>query len=100
MRYKWIDRLPLLARDPFAMLGGDVMVFDHERAVTSATVLRQLLATLTPAQAYANRLVEIEGYSLEEASLRTGQSASLVKVNIHRGLTRLTAMMEERGDVD
>lgn len=99
-RYKWIDRLRVLARHPTEMLGGDVAVPDHQSAVTSATILRQLLATLRPAQADAIRLVKIDGYSIEEASVRTGQSPSLVKVNIHRGLTRLAAMMEERRDVD
>jgi hypothetical protein len=31
----------------------------------------------------------LDGLSIEEAAARTGQSASLVKVNIHRGLGRL-----------
>jgi RNA polymerase sigma-70 factor (ECF subfamily) len=99
-RYKWIDRLRALARHPTEMLGDEVAVGDHESAITSATVLEQLLATLKPAQAMAIRLVKLDGYSIEEASRETGQSISLVKVNIHRGLAKLAAQIEERGDVD
>lgn len=99
-RYKWIDRLRALARHPTELLAEDVPVGDHESAVMSATVLTQLLETLKPAQARVIRLVKIDGYSIADASLQTGQSQSLVKVNIHRGLARLAALVEERGDDD
>ena len=69
-----------------------------EEAVVGATVLRELMGTLKPAQADAIRLVKLEGYSIEEASARTGQSGSLVKVNIHRGLQKLAAIVQGRGD--
>lgn len=58
------------------------------------------MATLKPAQADAIRLVKIEGYSVDEASAETGQSGSLIKVNIHRGLARLSAMIQGRPDED
>jgi len=99
-RYKWIDRLRALARNPTEALGDDIATGDHESAITSATVLRQLLATLKPAQAEAIRLVKLDGYSIEEASAQTGQSASLVKVNIHRGLARLAVAIQEDTDVE
>ncbi len=99
-RYKWIDRLRALARHPTEALVQDIAIAGHERAVTSATVLARLLDTLKPAQATVIRLVKLDGCSIEEASRRTGQSPSLVKVNIHRGIARLAALMEENGDVD
>lgn len=99
-RYKWIDRLRALARHPTEALGEDIATGDHESAITSATVLRHLLATLKPAQADAIRLVKLDGYSIEEAAARTGQSASLVKVNIHRGLARLAVTIQEVPDVE
>jgi DNA-directed RNA polymerase specialized sigma24 family protein len=34
---------------------------------------------------------------VEEASIATGQSVSLVKVNIHRGLAKLSAIVEGQG---
>ena len=96
-RYKWIDHLRALERNPAApcaegLIDDAVSAEDHGTAVTSAIVLGDLLAQLKPAQAEAIRLVKIAGYSIEETSQRTGQSVSLVKVNIHRGLAKLGAL--------
>jgi RNA polymerase sigma factor (sigma-70 family) len=99
-RYKWIDRLRAMGRQATEPLPDDIAQPDHESAVTSATVLRQLLAELKPPQAEAIRLVKIEGLSVEETSARTGQSASLVKVNIHRGLARLAAIVQGQSHGD
>ena len=52
-----------------------------------------MLTTLKPAQSRVIRLVKLQGLSIEEASKATGQSATLVKVNIHRGLKRLTSLL-------
>jgi RNA polymerase sigma factor (sigma-70 family) len=93
-RYKWIDRLRAMKRHATDELADDVAVPDHESAVTSATVLRQLLAELKPAQQEAIRLVKLEGFSVEEASARTGQSQSLIKINIHRGLAKLATIIQ------
>jgi RNA polymerase sigma-70 factor (ECF subfamily) len=94
-RYKWIDRLRALERSSADTLTDDIGIEDHERAVVSATVLEELLRRLKPAQSQVIRLVKIEGYSVEEAAAHTGQSISLVKVNIHRGLARLAGMVRE-----
>jgi RNA polymerase sigma-70 factor (ECF subfamily) len=58
------------------------------------------MAQLKPAQAEAIRLVKLEGYSVEEASRATGQSISLIKVNIHRGLRQLANIIKRVGDAD
>jgi len=94
-RHKWIDWLRRGASRIEDELPLDLAVEDHERAVTSAAVLGQLLSGLKPAQQDAIRLVKIEGLTVAEASARTGQSVPLVKVNIHRGLAKLAAMVEE-----
>ncbi len=94
-RYKWIDRLRVSARAPDGAAPVETTVPGHESAVTSATVLTALLATLKAPQADAIRLVKLMGFSIEEAAARTGQSESLVKVNIHRGLARLAAAAAE-----
>ncbi|MBV2150111.1 sigma-70 family RNA polymerase sigma factor [Sphingobium sp. AS12] len=99
-RYKWIDRLRAMARTSSEELSDDIAVGDHESAVTSAVLLKQLLSRLKPAQAEAIRLVKIEGCSVEEASARTGQSGSLIKVNIHRGLARLAVMIQKQTDAE
>jgi len=99
-RYKWIDALRSLKTKPTEVLDDDVPVPDHEEAITSAWSLERLLATLKPGQSRVIRLVKLEGLSIEEASKATGQSASLVKVNIHRGLRRLTSLLRSESDAD
>jgi RNA polymerase sigma factor (sigma-70 family) len=99
-RYKWIDRLRALKRMAAEPLGDDLATADHGSAVLSATILNELLGGLKPAQADAIRLVKIQGFSIEEAAAQTGQSTSLVKVNIHRGLARLTTMVQDEAHVD
>lgn len=97
-RYKWIDRLRSMTREATTALPDDLATGDHEAAVTSATVLGELLGALKPAQAAAIRLVKLQGFSIEEAAAITGQSVSLVKVNIHRGLAKLAARLEKTAD--
>ena len=99
-RYKWIDALRSLKAKPTEALVDDIAVPGHEEATTSAWSLERLLATLKPAQSQVIRLVKLEGLSIEEASEATGQSASLVKVNIHRGLKRLTLLLRSEADAD
>ena len=96
---KWIDQLRALERRPTEDLTSDLSVADHEAGITSASVLASLLEELRPAQAQVIHLVKLQGYSIEEASAETGQSVSAVKVNIHRGLARLTTIIEKKYDV-
>lgn len=99
-RYKWIDRLRSMSRSKTEELPEEIAVDDHESRVTSSVILARLMAELKPAQAEAIRLVKLEGLSIEEASARTGQSGSLIKVNIHRGLARLAAIIQKQTDDD
>jgi RNA polymerase sigma-70 factor (ECF subfamily) len=75
-------------------------VGDHEASVVSSSVLASLLGQLRPAQAHAILLVKVQGYSVEDASGQTGLSPSAIKMNIHRGLARLTAIIEKTPDVE
>lgn len=97
-RYKWIDRLRALKAAPTEELPDGLAVLDRGDAVLSALSLERLLSTLKPAQAEAIRLVKLQGFSIEEAAARTGQTISLVKVNIHRGLGRLTSLVRSQAD--
>lgn len=99
-RYKWIDRLRAMSRSRTEELPDEIAVADHESSVTSSVVLTRLMTELKPAQAEAIRLVKIEGFSVEEAADRTGQSGSLIKVNIHRGLARLAAIVQKQTDAE
>ena len=97
-RHKWIDRLRALKSARTEALDEEIAVADHGEAVTSAWSLERLLMELKPAQSDVIRLVKLQGYSIEEAAAQTGQSVSLVKVNIHRGLGRLTALVKRQAD--
>ena len=97
---KWIDSLRAIGRRPTEGLPDDLAVGDHETAVTSALVLAGLLRQLRPAESQSILLVKVQGYSIEEASRETGLSSSAVKMNIHRGLLRLTAFIEKTDDLD
>lgn len=97
---KWVDQLRSIARRPTEELPDTLAVADHGTAVTSATTLASLLAQLRPAQAQAIMMVKVQGYSIEDASRETGLSASAVKMNIHRGLARLTALIEDADEIN
>lgn len=58
--------------------------------------LAQLLRALPEAQQRAIVLTKVEGLSVAEAAARTGASESAIKVQVHRGLQRLAALV--RGD--
>jgi RNA polymerase sigma factor (sigma-70 family) len=89
VRHKWADQLRAARRRKSEPLPDDLAVGDHASAVISASLLEWLMAALKPAQAEVIRLVKLEGYSIAEASHRTGQSHPMVKINIHRGLAKM-----------
>ncbi|MCZ8175863.1 MAG: sigma-70 family RNA polymerase sigma factor [Burkholderiaceae bacterium] len=60
----------------------------------TARDLAVLLAGLSPAQRDAIVLTKIEGLSVAEASARTGASESAIKVQVHRGLKKLAALVK------
>jgi RNA polymerase sigma-70 factor (ECF subfamily) len=55
--------------------------------------LARLLQTLPAAQRLAIELTKLEGLSVAEAAQRSGASASAIKVQVHRGLKRLAALV-------
>lgn len=97
-RYKWIDRLRA-TRPHEELVEQDLPAADHTGPLGDLMLLEALLGTLKPAQSDAIRLVKLQGFSIAEASRMTGQSESLVKINIHRGVARL-ARQVERMDPD
>jgi RNA polymerase sigma-70 factor (ECF subfamily) len=91
-RYKWIDHLRDASRLATLPLHDEIPVEDHGETAISAITVNDLLCRLTPAQASVIRLVKLQGASIQAAAGATGQSAALVKVNIHRGLRKLAAL--------
>jgi RNA polymerase sigma-70 factor (ECF subfamily) len=93
-RFKWIDQLRSHVRSPDSLDDADVPVDDHGSAARASVLLDMLLAETKPAQEIVIRLVKLRGESVEDASRISGQSPSLVKVNIHRGLKRIGRALE------
>jgi len=95
-RYRWVDHLRRAYREAGEELLEDSGASDSEEEVVLARIsLDRLFARLPARQAEAIALVKIEGLSILEAAERSGQSAALVKVNIHRGLRKLAALVEK-----
>lgn len=57
--------------------------------------LQTLFEALPPAQRQAIVLTKLEGLSVSEAAARTGASESAIKVQVHRGLKRLAALVQK-----
>jgi len=93
-RYRWVDQLRKTYRAKEEELNDQFIGEDEEEAVAAKISIDRLLHLLPERQAQVIRLVKIDGHSVAEASLRSGQSEPLVKVNIHRGLKKLAALIE------
>ncbi|MEM6909406.1 MAG: sigma-70 family RNA polymerase sigma factor [Pseudomonadota bacterium] len=95
-RYRWVDHLRKVYKHDSKELMEDDAVEDSEEEVVLARVsLDRLFRQLPDRQAEAIELVKINGLSIREASEKTGQSESLIKVNIHRGLKKLATLVEK-----
>ncbi len=92
--YKWVDWVRKQKVRGEVELPDFLAVNADDRAVHARLSVTRLMTALPMGQAEAIRLVKLEGRSIEEASVACGQSVSLVKVNIHRGLQRMTKMLE------
>lgn len=95
-RYRRVDHLRRAYREAGERLD-DKRGAQHsdKDAMLARVSLDRLFAQLPSGQAQAIELAKNEGLSIEEASQRRGQSESLVKVNIHRGLKKLAALVEK-----
>ena len=95
-RYRWVDHLRRAYRSAEEELGEhDAAEDSEEESVMARMSLERLFVHLPEKQQTAIELVKIEGLSIAEAAERSGQSESLVKVNIHRGLKKLSALVEK-----
>lgn len=93
-RYRLVDHLRREGRRATVPIDENELAVDADDEALLATLdVESLLAQLPPKQAAAIRLTRLEGYSTREAAERSGQSEPAVKVNVHRGLTRLMARL-------
>jgi RNA polymerase sigma-70 factor (ECF subfamily) len=93
-RYRWIDSLRTIYRHEHDQLYEEMVADPQDEGVTAKVSLERLLAMIPPKQAEVINLVKINGLSIVEAATKTGQPESLVKVNIHRGLKKMSALIE------
>lgn len=93
-RYRWIDSLRKIYRHDHDELYEEMVADPQEESVSAKVSLERLLGMIPEKQAEVISMVKIEGLSIAEASEQTGQSESLVKVNIHRGLKKMSALIE------
>lgn len=95
-RYRWVDHLrKVYRREEDALEDYDAAEDSEEEAVLARMSLERLFVHIPDKQAEVIELVKIEGLSIKEASEKSGQSESAVKVNIHRGLKKLSALIEK-----
>jgi RNA polymerase sigma factor (sigma-70 family) len=92
--YKWVDWVRKQKVRGEIELPEFIPVEAGDGAVHARLNIDRLMAALPPGQATALRLVKLEGQSIEAASILCGQSVSLVKVNIHRGMQRMAKVLE------
>jgi len=93
-RYRWIDclrKLPSLSDDEADL---EAAVPSDEEPVVARLSLDRLMTHIPAAQANCIMLTKIEGLSIAETAAMTGQSEAAVKVNVHRGLKKLAALVE------
>lgn len=95
-RYRWVDHLRSHYRAGTKEPLNDQASLEESEALLAKISLDRLITQLSPSQALALRLVKIEGYSVSEASARSGQSEAAIKVNVHRACKRLSALIESK----
>ncbi|MCJ8190301.1 sigma-70 family RNA polymerase sigma factor [Sphingomicrobium aestuariivivum] len=93
-RFRWIDALRKITRQAETELEIDPPVPSAEEPVLARLSLDQLIGHLPQKQAQPITLTKVEGRTIAETAAITGQSESAVKVNIHRGLKKLAALVE------
>jgi len=95
-RYKLIDflRRTRTSRSDVPIEEADeVMAHDDHEAAESGYDIRRLMEQLSKNMRCAIEAVKLDGLSTAEAATRCGLSESGVKVNVHRGLRTLAALI-------
>lgn len=95
-RYKLIDHLRrtrTTTTDVPLENADDILASDDNAAAESQFDLARLLERLPERMRLSLQYVKLEGLSVAEAADRCGISQSAVKVNVHRGLKILTALI-------
>ena len=97
-RYKLIDHLrqnqSTLTNVPIED-AAELIAADSGQAMESNLDMNKLLGRLPDKVRLAIQYVKIDGLSVVEAAARCGISESAIKMNVHRGLKQLTAVISQ-----
>lgn len=102
-RNRLLDLIAKRCRQRWNEIGGDAALEDVASVEASADrdpvnrFLRRALAMLSTKQRDVIQMLKFEGLSVADISLKTGMSASSVKVTAHRGYKALRRLIGERG---
>jgi RNA polymerase sigma factor (sigma-70 family) len=94
-RYRWIDRLRKIYRTEYADLDVEPEAIDPEDGIAASISIERILQLLPQKQQESITLVKLQGHSVAEAAQMTGMSESNIKMNIMRGIRKLSALVEE-----
>jgi RNA polymerase sigma factor (sigma-70 family) len=95
-RYRWVDHLRVVYRNAEdALADYDAPQDSDEEAIVARLSLDRMFGQIPDKQAQVIELVKIAGLSIREAAAKSGQTEAAVKVNIHRGLKNLSALVEK-----
>ncbi len=93
-RYRWVDRLRKIYTNNEQMLTEVDLKTEIDDGIHAQISLEALFKLIPKAQASAIHLTKIEGMSVSEASKILEQSEVLIKVNVHRGLKKLSSLID------
>jgi RNA polymerase sigma factor (sigma-70 family) len=94
-RYRWIDRLRKVYRTEITGTEMEPEAINPEDGIAATISIERLMQMLSQTQQASITLVKLQGYSVAEAAAMTGMSESNVKMNIMRGIRKLSALVEE-----
>ena len=95
-RYKLIDhfrRTRASAANISVDDAKEIIAYDDRAAIESSLDLNRLLEHLPERFGSAIRYVKLDGLSVAQAASKCGMSESAVKVNVHRGMKALSALV-------
>lgn len=94
-RYKLVDHYRRRGARSFVPVDDfqDFVADDSIEPALAAYDVETLLAGLSERQRTAIRLTRIQGYSVAEASQMSGQTEAAIKIGVHRGIKKLTALV-------
>jgi RNA polymerase sigma-70 factor, ECF subfamily len=72
------------------------LLVTHAPEVGTGHDVNVLLQSLPEAQRTAIELTKLEGMTVTEAAKKTGMSVSAIKVNVHRGIKRLSELIRSK----